>query len=484
MKNKLFLLITAVTLFCFIGEIYPQITNLDTFRVIMSSNTFDYRNPVFSSPLNPPYQLNVRLMYEVRSGTSSALAWRNVDIWNYSGENFLVNNGYMNINANATNYMVIWQSNKNGNWDLYYSFWNGSNWSAPAIIDSTTASETKPNLYYSSYGYETYYLTFEKNNDIWFKYYRNGFWQGDTNLTSGITNNCTSPVYYGQRIYYLQETSPSFSLLCCQKFGISYPGYNFIWYPIETHPKPNTIRNIHASSEFHYEYDTLGGTHSYVIDNHYTFITRNMTLGFSGRNRNCSGAELKTPPVQNNPLNNYYPYTIFGFQRRTEDSNMVVAQSRFNSENVTKYFNLEDTSFVSRITGSPTVHTGYHLYKIRLIWEKKINGKIALLETFNTQIISGIKKIEETALSFSLSQNYPNPFNPSTKIKFEINKSGDIELNVFDITGKTVSKIVNEYLTAGTYEVTFDGSNLPSGIYFYQLKTNNIIETKKLILLK
>ncbi len=432
-------------------------------------------------------------MYEVHSGTSSALAWRNVDIWNYSGENFLVNNGFMNINANATNYMVVWQSNKNGNWDLYYSFWNGSNWSVPAIIDSTTASETKPNLYYSSYGYETYYLTFEKNNDVWFKYFRNDFWQGDTNLTIGITNNCTSPVYYGQRIYFLQETSPSSNLLCCQKFGISYPGYNFIWYPVETHPKPNSVGNIHSSSEFHYEYDTLGGTHSYVIDNHYTFITRNMTLGFSGKNKNCSGSELSIP-VQNNPLNDSYPYSVFGFQRRTADSNMIVAQSRLEYTGyITKYFNLEDTSFVSTLITSPPVHTGYHLYKIRLIWEKKINGKIALLETFNTQIISGIRKIEETALSFSLSQNYPNPFNPSTTIKFDIplhtppltkGGQGGVSLKIFDITGREVETLVNEQLKPGTYEVTFDGSNLPSGVYFYKLSTGNYSNTKKLILLK
>jgi hypothetical protein len=59
-----------------------------------------------------------------------------------------------------------------------------------------------------------------------------------------------------------------------------------------------------------------------------------------------------------------------------------------------------------------------------------------------------------------------------------------VTLKVFDITGREIATLVNEPLNPGTYEVTFDGSNLPSGIYFYQLKTDNFLEAKKVILLK
>jgi hypothetical protein len=92
--------------------------------------------------------------------------------------------------------------------------------------------------------------------------------------------------------------------------------------------------------------------------------------------------------------------------------------------------------------------------------------------------------------AYSLSQNYPNPFNPNTKIKFDIQKSvvssqySVVTLKVFDILGKEVVTLVNEKLNPGTYEVTFDGSNYASGIYFYQLKAGEFIETKKLVLLK
>ncbi len=86
--------------------------------------------------------------------------------------------------------------------------------------------------------------------------------------------------------------------------------------------------------------------------------------------------------------------------------------------------------------------------------------------------------------SFSLSQNYPNPFNPNTIIGFQIPVSVNTVLKVYDITGKEVAALVNQSLKPGSYEVTFDGSNLPSGIYFYSLTAGKYSETKKLTLLK
>lgn len=88
----------------------------------------------------------------------------------------------------------------------------------------------------------------------------------------------------------------------------------------------------------------------------------------------------------------------------------------------------------------------------------------------------------------NLSQNYPNPFNPSTKIKFEIPKSNNpkdnVKLIIHNSLGEQVAVLVDEKLNAGTYEYEFKGEDLPSGIYFYTLKTNNFNETKKMIILK
>lgn len=93
---------------------------------------------------------------------------------------------------------------------------------------------------------------------------------------------------------------------------------------------------------------------------------------------------------------------------------------------------------------------------------------------------------------FKLSQNYPNPFNPTTKIRFSIvngfpvGTSGNdkIVLKVYDVMGSEVQTLVNERLQPGTYEASFDGSALNSGVYFYKLISNTFSETKKMILIK
>jgi hypothetical protein len=85
---------------------------------------------------------------------------------------------------------------------------------------------------------------------------------------------------------------------------------------------------------------------------------------------------------------------------------------------------------------------------------------------------------------FALYQNYPNPFNPSTLISYQLPANSFVVLKVFDILGKEVTTLVNKEQNAGTYEVEFDGSNITSGVYFYQLKSECFIETKKFVLMK
>jgi|GEM_PF-1936825 len=96
-----------------------------------------------------------------------------------------------------------------------------------------------------------------------------------------------------------------------------------------------------------------------------------------------------------------------------------------------------------------------------------------------------------TPLYFALYQNYPNPFNPSTKIKYSIpfvethrDASLLVTLKVFDILGNDIETLVNEEKAAGAYEITWYAGNLPSGVYFYQLKAGNFTETKKMLMLK
>ncbi len=101
-----------------------------------------------------------------------------------------------------------------------------------------------------------------------------------------------------------------------------------------------------------------------------------------------------------------------------------------------------------------------------------------------TNITDNVKK----SYNFALAQNYPNPFNPSTNIKYAISSPQYATLKVYDILGNEVATLVDEYKTAGSYEAEFQSSigskQLASGIYFYQLKAGEFVETKKMILLR
>jgi hypothetical protein len=85
---------------------------------------------------------------------------------------------------------------------------------------------------------------------------------------------------------------------------------------------------------------------------------------------------------------------------------------------------------------------------------------------------------------FSLSQNYPNPFNPTTHIRYSLQEDGFVTLKIYNALGSEIQTLVSGNVNAGVHEVNFDGSKLSSGIYFYELRQNNKVITKKMILMK
>ncbi|MGD8305465.1 MAG: T9SS type A sorting domain-containing protein [Ignavibacteria bacterium] len=87
-------------------------------------------------------------------------------------------------------------------------------------------------------------------------------------------------------------------------------------------------------------------------------------------------------------------------------------------------------------------------------------------------------------LKFELFQNYPNPFNPITTIKYQISELSFVSLKVYDILSNEIATLVNGEKSAGNYEVEFDAGSISSGVYFYKLRTESFVETKKMVLMK
>ncbi|MFZ4591014.1 MAG: T9SS type A sorting domain-containing protein [Ignavibacteria bacterium] len=160
-----------------------------------------------------------------------------------------------------------------------------------------------------------------------------------------------------------------------------------------------------------------------------------------------------------------YFNTSFGLYRYSRNGFQLINNGGVNCLNYDKYFNL---------------------------WIGNTNEVVI----YNPYGIVNVKNDEEIILKrFTLHQNYPNPFNPSTKIRFSVVNGFPIKtfgndpprrvvLKVYDVMGREVQTLVNESLKSGTYEATFDGSSLHSGVYFYKLITDGFSETKKMIMMK
>ncbi|MBT8391208.1 MAG: T9SS type A sorting domain-containing protein, partial [Ignavibacteria bacterium] len=121
----------------------------------------------------------------------------------------------------------------------------------------------------------------------------------------------------------------------------------------------------------------------------------------------------------------------------------------------------------------PNVTQGIYSYRLKQI---DYNGSINFSKIIEVEV--------NPLFEFVLEQNYPNPFNPITKINFQLAEISFVKIVIFDALGREIVTLVNQEKPAGKYEVEWDASEEPSGIYYYMLKTDEFTQTKKMILMK
>ncbi len=225
-------------------------------------------------------------------------------------------------------------------------------------------------------------------------------------------------------------------------------------------------------------------------------------------NRSTDGGQTWSPGIRVNqdPLNNgkvqlfpaihvdkYGALNIIFYDDRntTSDSAAVFLARSEDGGNSWTEFEISDHNFKpSPIAGVPQGKMGDNIGivsandKLWPVWMDNSTG-IFQLWTVPIEISTvDVNESEQFPEEFFLYQNYPNPFNPSTSLQYIISNRQYVTLKVYDALGKEVATLVNEEKSAGKYEVEFNASFLVSGIYFYQLKAGDFVETRKMILLK
>ena len=159
-------------------------------------------------------------------------------------------------------------------------------------------------------------------------------------------------------------------------------------------------------------------------------------------------------------------------------TNKQINESNISADNIhAKYWDSQSNSWQDIPNSTVNVSTGMVNFNL-----SSVSNYIIL----TSNQVTGVEDEGNNKLvnNYNLSQNYPNPFNPSTLIKYQLPENGFVSLKVYDVLGKEVATIINQQQTAGNYSVNFNAVNLTSGVYFYQLKSGNFVQVKKMILLR
>jgi len=186
------------------------------------------------------------------------------------------------------------------------------------------------------------------------------------------------------------------------------------------------------------------------------------------------------------------PSSVFGADF-DGDGDIDLAVTNKNTDDISVLFNIGNGNFTTPVTypagDKPGAilavdFTGDDIPDLMAINEGSDDVSLLI-----NKLTTDLPIEEKLPNKFTLFQNFPNPFNPSTNIRFNLVKAGDVVIEIYNIIGQKVTTLIDERLSAGVHQVTWngtdsDGHNVASGIYFYQLETGEIIKSRKMILLK
>ena len=207
--------------------------------------------------------------------------------------------------------------------------------------------------------------------------------------------------------------------------------------------------------------DQVGWATTYTTPNFYKYVGPQLPVELTSFTVSSDGNEVLLKWVTASEVNNHG----FEIQRSTDgvEFNTVGFVSGHGTTTEQQNYSFADKN----------LSDGKYFYRLK---QMNFNGSFAY---------SDIVEIEWRAFnSYLLEQNYPNPFNPSTTIGFGIQNKSNVEITILNSIGEEVATLLNEEKEPGYYQVEFNAVNLPSGVYFYQLKSGSFVETKKMILLK
>ena len=329
---------------------------------------------------------------------------------------------------------VVWVDDRDGNYEIYYkcSTDSGENWGTDTRLTNNIAYSRLPSVTVS--GSQVHVVWVDQRDrdgydEVYYKRSTDGGknWGPDTRLTNNT--------------YYFSSWSPSIS--------VSGLLVHVVW-----------MDNRDGDNEIYFKRSTDGG----------------VNWGAETRLTNNTGSsEYPSVAVSGSIIH------VVWNDNRDGDFEIYYNRSTYGGVSWEAETRLTNASELS-VNPSITVSGSF----VHVVWKDLRDGNWEIYYKRDlTGNVSGIKDIDlEIPEGFALEQNHPNPFNPSTRISWQLPVSNWQTLKVYDVLESEVATLVDEYKSAGSYEVEFNAAILPSGVYFYQLTNHNFIQTRKMILTK
>ena len=381
---------------------------------------------------------------------------------------------------------VAWWEAIDGNYEIYYkrSTDGGISWGADTRLTYDSASSSLPSISVS--GSMVHVVWHDErnggiiNSEIYYKRSTDAgiSWGEDIRLTNAPYSSKNSTIYvcgsivhvawfdtrdgYTEEIYYKRSTDEGIS------WGTDTRLTNNSGYSVN----PNILAsdsivhiawvdNSDYNKEIYYKRSSDGG----------------LSWGPNVRLTNSSGES-------GNPSLSMTDSIIHMVWYDNPDGFFKIYYKRSTDEGLSWKPNIQLTT--NNLGGSSRPSMSISDTVIHIVWcdYRDGNWEIYYKRNPNSNLVGSMSSNLNVPEEYFLLQNYPNPFNPSTTIRFDLNKSYNVKLIIFDIQGKEIATLVNEKLNPGIYKVDWNASAYPSGVYFYKLTTNDYSDVKKMILIK
>ncbi len=207
-----------------------------------------------------------------------------------------------------------------------------------------------------------------------------------------------------------------------------------------------------------------------------------------------NGSDIVTLSYNNNGDTNYvrrFPTGIFGIPNSNprmlkidKYGSAYIVGSTLNSGVIIKYLNTGLQHWVISTDSSSGNDIVIDSNQIYIAGSGSYNNITNTVTIKYNQIIGILPISNQLPEAYKIYQNYPNPFNPLTKINYSLPNATKVHIQVYDLLGRLVKTLVNEFKEAGSYDVQFDGTGLASGVYFYRIEAGDFVDSKKMVLVK